>query len=207
VLVIGDTGTGMTEGVRRRCLEPFFTTKGERGTGLGLSMIYGIIQRHQGTIDVETEVDKGTTFIIRFPVQTAQARFEPNAQPVDAVQPLRVLVVDDEAVVREVVGEYLKLDGHVVEAADSGRDGLEKLRHRRFDLVLLDRAMPDMSGDEVAAAIKTANPTMPVIMLTGFGSMMDAADEKPAGVDFIVGKPVTINALRAAVSKAVASAN
>ncbi len=207
VLKIGDTGTGMTEEVRRRCLEPFFTTKGKAGTGLGLSMIYGIIQRHQGTIDIETEVGKGTTFIIRLPVQTAPPRSEPKAQPVDLVQPLRVLVVDDEAVVRKIVGEYLKLDGHSVEAVDSGRDGLEKFRNSRFDLVLLDRAMPDMSGDEVAAAIKTANPTMPVVMLTGFGSMMDAADEKPAGVDFIVGKPVTINALRAALSKAVASAN
>jgi signal transduction histidine kinase len=207
VLEVGDTGTGMTEEVRRRCLEPFFTTKGERGTGLGLSMVYGVIQRHQGTVDIETEIGKGTTFIIRLPVQTTQPRSEPEAQPIDAVQHLRVLVVDDEDVVREMIGEYLKLDGHLVEAANSGRDGLEKFRNSRFDLVLLDRAMPDMNGDQVAAAIKSANPAMPVIMLTGFGSMMDAADEKPTGVDFIVGKPVTIDGLRDALSKAVASAN
>ena len=94
-------------------------------------------------------------------------------------QHLHVLVVDDEAVVRKIVGEYLKIDGHIVEAANSGHDGLEKFRNSRFDLVLVDRAMPDMSGDQVAAAIKSANPPMPVIMLTGFGSMMEAADEKP----------------------------
>ena len=108
---------------------------------------------------------------------------------------------------RKIIGEYLKIDGHIVEAASSGRDGLERFRNSRFDLVLLDRAMPGMSGDQVATAIKSANPAVPVIMLTGFGSMMDAADEKPTGVDFIVGKPVTINALRAALSKAVASVN
>ena len=207
VLEVADTGSGMTQDVRRRCLEPFFTTKGQRGTGLGLSVVYGIIERHQGTIDIESEIGKGTTFIIRLPVLTAHPRSEPKAQPVDAVQPLHVLVVDDEAVVRRIVGEYLKLDGHIVEAATSGHDGLEKFRNGRFDLVLVDRAMPGMSGDQVAATIKSANPAMPVIMLTGFGSIMHAADEKPAGVDLVLGKPVTINALRTALSKVVASVN
>ena len=207
VLEVSDTGTGMTEEIRRRCLDPFFTTKGERGTGLGLSMAYGILQRHQGTIDIETELGKGTTFIIRLPVQTAQPRSEPKAQPVDAVKHLHVLVVDDEAVVRKIVGEYLKIDGHIVEAANNGHDGLEKFRNSRFDLVLVDRAIPGMSGDQLAAAIKSAEPKVPVVMLTGFGSMMDAADEKPAGVDLVLGKPITINALRAALSKAVASVN
>jgi CheY-like chemotaxis protein len=170
-------------------------------------MVYGILQRHQATVDIETEAGKGTTFIIHLPVQTAQPQSEPSATPASPAQHLHILVVDDEAVVRRIVGEYLKLDGHIVEAANSGRDGLERLCNSRFDLVLVDRAMPGMSGDQVAAAIKSANPAVPVIMLTGFGSMMDAANEKPTGVDFIVGKPVTINALRAAISKAVASAN
>jgi len=207
VLDVIDTGTGMTDEVRRRCLEPFFTTKGQRGTGLGLSMVYGILQRHQSTLEIETEVGKGTTFVIRLPVQTAQLQFAPITQPLNVTQPLHVLVVDDETVVRKIVGEYLKMDGHIVEAANSGDDGLEKFRNSRFDLVLVDRAMPGMSGDQVAATIKDANPAVPVIMLTGFGAMMEAADEKPTGVDFIVGKPVTIKALRAAVSKAVASVN
>ena len=206
-LEVSDTGTGMTEEIRRRCLEPFFTTKGERGTGLGLSLVYGILQRHQGTVDIETEVGKGTTFIIRLPAQSAQPPSEPPATPPSAARQLHVLVVDDEAVVRKIIGDYLKIDGHIVEVANGGRDGLEKFHNSRFDLVLLDRAMPDMSGDQVAAVIKSANPAVPVIMLTGFGSMMNAADEKPPGVDFIVGKPVTIDALRAALSRAVASVN
>jgi PAS domain S-box-containing protein len=207
VLKIGDTGTGMSQEVRCRCLEPFFTTKGGRGTGLGLSMVYGILQRHRGTIDIESEVGKGTTFIIHLPVQIVQPQSKPLATPASVAQHLHVLVVDDEAVVRKIVGEYLKFDGHIVEAANSGHDGLEKFRNSRFDLVLVDRAMPGMSGDQLAAAIKSAEPKVPVVMLTGFGSMMDAADEKPAGVDLVLGKPITINALRTAMSKVVASVN
>ncbi len=101
-------------------------------------------------------------------------------------------MVDDETVVRMVVGEYLRIDGKIVETANSGHDGLEESRNSRFDLVLVDRAMPDMSGDQVAAAINSAEPKVPVVMLTVFGSMMDAADEKPAGVDLVLGKPITI---------------
>ena len=202
-LEVADTGTGMTEEVRARCLEPFYTTKGERGTGLGLSMVYGIVQRHQGTIDIRSEVDKGTTFIIRIPQQTVTPRAESPAPAVMPRQQLHVLLVDDEVMVRKIIGEYLKIDGHIVEAAEGGRDGLEKFRNGRFDLVVLDRAMPDMNGDQVAAAIRSANPTVPVVMLTGFGAMMEDTGEKPTAVDFVVGKPVTMSDLRTAVTRAV----
>jgi signal transduction histidine kinase len=202
-LEVSDTGTGMTDEVRQRCLEPFFTTKGHHGTGLGLSMVYGIVQRHQGTIDIRSEVDKGTTFIIRIPQQSVTPREESLAPPVMPSQHLHVLLVDDEAMVRKVIGEYLKIDGHIVEAAVGGRDGLEKFRNGQFDLVVVDRAMPDINGDQVAAAIRSANPTVPVVMLTGFGAMMEDAGEKPTAVDFVVGKPVTIAGLRTAVTRAV----
>jgi signal transduction histidine kinase len=204
VLEVSDTGKGMSEDVRRRCLEPFFTTKGVHGTGLGLSMVYGVVQRHHGTIEVKSEVGKGTTFIIRFAAQSApQKKAAPAPATANAVQSLRILVVDDEPMVRNIVSEYLKGDGHTVEIADGGCAGVEKFRKDIFDLVLVDRAMPDMNGDEVAAAIKSINPAMPVIMLTGFGSMMQANDEKPSGVDLVVGKPVTIADMRAAIACAI----
>ena len=207
VLEVSDTGKGMTEEVRRRCFEPFFTTKGAHGTGLGLSMVHGILQRHRATIEIKSEVDKGTTFTIRFAPQSAQLPTESAVQSTTAMaatlQNLHVLVVDDEAMVRNVVGEYLKIDGHVVETADGGRAGLEKFHKDQFDLVLVDRAMPDMNGDQVASAIKSTDPDMPVVMLTGFGSMMEATGERPADVDLVVGKPVTIVDLRAALAKAV----
>jgi len=203
-LEVSDTGTGMTDEVRQRCLEPFFTTKGDRGTGLGLSMVYGIVQRHHGTVDINSEVGKGSTFIICIPHQPAKPQSVLPSQPMKAPQHLHVLVVDDEPMVRTIIREYLARDGHAVEVADDGRDGLEKFRKGQFDLVVVDRAMPNMSGDQVATAIRSINPTVPVIMLTGFGAMMKDADEKPTAVDLIVGKPVTINDLRAAITEAVA---
>jgi PAS domain S-box-containing protein len=203
ILEVSDTGTGMAEEVRRRCLEPFFTTKGARGTGLGLSMVYGIVQRHQGTIDIKTEIGRGSIFIIHLPCQIAKSRPEGQRLRTSPLQNLHVLLVDDEAIVRKVIGEYLKIDGHTVEAATGGHDGLEKFHAGRFDLVVVDRTMPDMSGDQVATAIKSANPAVPVVMLTGFGAMMEVAGEKPVGVDLVVNKPVTIDGLRRAVATAL----
>jgi CheY-like chemotaxis protein len=205
-LEVADTGMGMTEEVRRRCLEPFFTTKGDRGTGLGLSMVYGILERHAGTIDIQSEVGKGTTFTIHLPhpsgLLPAQAdHVEQSAKP---ARSLRVLVVDDEPMVRNIIGEYLKAEGHAVEIATNGPEGLTRFQNAKFDVVLLDRAMPGMSGDQVAAAIKQLKPEMPVILLTGFGSMMQAAGEEPPGVNLVLGKPVTIAGLRSALAKVVA---
>lgn len=200
LLEVSDTGTGMTEEVRRRCLEPFFSTKGERGTGLGLAMVYGIVKRHRGTMDIESAVGKGTTFIVRLPADTSQ---ELEAQPRThaAVRPLHVLVVDDEPIARDVMSEYLTGDGHTVETAVNGRDGLEKFRGGRFDMVITDRAMPEVGGDQVAAAVKEASPATPVILLTGFGDLMNAAGEKPDGVDLVAKKPIRLAALREILAK------
>ncbi len=217
-LEVADTGTGMTEEIRRRCLEPFFTTKGDGGTGLGLSMVYGIIQRHEGAIDIRTQLHKGTTFVLTLPAtgqptaavtETPSAPERPRAAVADtpaapaSLPSKRVLLVDDEEVIRKVLNEYLVHDGHVVELAANGKDGLDKFHNGRFDLVIVDRSMPDMSGDQVGAAIKNASPGLPVIMLTGFGGLMEAADEKPVGVDFVVSKPVTLDTLRRAMARAV----
>lgn len=208
ILEVADTGTGMTEEVRQRCLEPFFSTKGQHGTGLGLSTVYGTVRRHDGKIDIRTELGKGTTFQIRLPVRSAltttkEVKTKETAAPLHS---LHVLVVDDEVVVRQIIVEYLKADGHNVESAASGAEGLEKFAKGNFDMVVLDRAMPGMNGDQLAGGIKSVNPNVPIIMLTGFGSMMMAADEKPSGVDLIVGKPVTIDGLRGALVKATAAA-
>jgi signal transduction histidine kinase len=201
-VAVSDTGTGMTEEVRQRCLEPFFSTKGERGTGLGLAMVFGTVQRHEGEIDIETEPGRGTTFILRFPVMRERGGgVEGRRQEEGLSRPLRVLVVDDNPTVRELVIAYLAIDGHTVDSATSGREGLEKFRAGHYDLVLTDRAMPEMGGDQMAAAVKRLAPRKPVIMLTGFGDMMQAADENPAGVDVVLSKPVTRSKLREALAK------
>ena len=205
LLEISDTGSGMTEEVRQRCLEPFFSTKGAQGTGLGLSMVFGIIQRHDGAIEIESEPGQGTTFRIRLPIQT-QASSQRDAIKSDPNinRPLHILFVDDEPSVCQMAAAYLTGDGHTVEMAANGREGLEKFsqQQKTFDAVVTDRAMPTMNGDQLAAAIKQLAPTMPIIMLTGFGEMMGAAGEKLAGVDLIVNKPVTLEVFREALVQA-----
>jgi signal transduction histidine kinase len=204
VIEVSDTGAGMSEEVRRRCLEPFFTTKGERGTGLGLAMVYGIIRRHKGTIDIQSEPGKGTTFSLCLPLDQGEAVGVREQAMKAPSRPLRVLAVDDEPPVLEIISQYLAMYGHTVETATNGRTALKKFQAAAFDVVITDRAMPRMSGDQLAAAIKRASPQTPVIMLTGFGEFMNAAGERPEGVDLIVSKPVTIDSLLEALATATA---
>jgi len=206
VLEVSDTGTGMTEEVRNRCLEPFFTTKGEEGTGLGLPMVYGIASRHGGSVEIESAPGQGTTLRVRLPLDTSAVPSEEvmiGSRPT-AVGPLRVLVVDDEPRIRSLVCEYLATDHHKVETAGDGVEALEKLRLNRFDLIVTDRSMPRMSGEQLATAAKRQCPSTPVLLLTGFGEMMADQNERPEGVDLIVTKPVTMDALRDAIVKLMA---
>ncbi|HZE57428.1 MAG TPA: ATP-binding protein [Chthoniobacterales bacterium] len=202
VIRVRDNGAGMTESVRQRCLEPFFSTKGERGTGLGLSMVYGIIERHRGKLEIESAPGQGTTFIIRLPIADASAMQNPESSAqASAKSSLNVLIVDDEPRVLEVVSAYLRCDGHSVSTAASGREGLEKFRRNQFDLVVLDRVMPEMSGDQTARFIKQVNERIPVIMLTGFGALIEVSGSQPAAVDVVLNKPVTLDVLRKTIGK------
>jgi signal transduction histidine kinase len=202
VIRVQDTGTGMSEGVRQRCLEPFFSTKGESGTGLGLSMVYGIVERHRGKIEIESVVGQGTTFIIRLPLaENSTASVPEIAAQAKPTSSLRVLIVDDEPGILEVVAAYLRCDGHTVATASSGREALEKFQRNHFDLVVLDRVMPEMSGDQTARFIKQLNQNIPVIMLTGFGALIEVTGSQPQAVDVVLSKPVTIDALRSTIGK------
>jgi CheY-like chemotaxis protein len=204
VLEVSDTGSGMTEEVRRRCQEPFFTTKGPKGTGMGLSMVQGIIKRHQGTIDIRSEVGRGTTFVIRLPVWKAPAAGANEApeQVSGEVGQLHILTVDDEQTVRDIVRAFLRSGGHAVETTGNGREALEKFRSGKFDLVVTDMAMPEMAGDELAAAVKAISPGTPVILLTGFGELLKFSGQAPKGVDQVVNKPVKAKTLLDAVRRA-----
>jgi signal transduction histidine kinase/CheY-like chemotaxis protein len=205
-LEIADTGTGMTAEVRNRCLEPFFTTKGDEGTGLGLPMVYGIVRRHGGTVQIESAPGEGTTFRIRLPIKHTEIKEGEDAvAAAPELRKLRVLVVDDEPRILSLVGEYLAADQHHVETATDGRDGLEKLRTGHFDLIVTDRSMPKMSGDQLAAAAKRLSPETPIVLLTGFGELMADQNERPEGVDLIVSKPITMSALRDAMAKLIAA--
>ena len=197
IVRITDTGAGMTEAVRQRCLEPFFSTKGALGTGLGLSMVYGIIERHRGKLEIQSTPGKGTTFIIRMPLAAPMSQVQPNAVAGGKTDhALNVLVVDDEPRVREVLSAYLGCDGHRVTTASSGREGLQRFKTQRFDLVVTDRAMPEMSGDQMAGFIKQVNPNIPVVLLTGFGALIEVTGAQPKDVDVVLSKPISLNALR-----------
>lgn len=202
MIEVSDTGSGMTEEIRQRCLEPFFSTKGERGTGLGLSMVFGIVQRHGGKVDICSALGTGTTFIVTLPLQGEQSGAETSAKNgASVLRNLSVLAVDDEAQVRDFISAALGMDGHRVEVASDGADGLRRFRDGRFDVVVTDKAMPGMSGDQMASAIKLMKPGTPVILLTGFGQFLDKSDLP--GIDVLLSKPVGIQALRAALASAL----
>ena len=194
-ITVRDSGVGMSDDERERCLEPFFTTKGERGTGLGLAVVYGIIQRHEGRIEIESEKGVGTAFSLWLP----QAPWEqPAVRPVVGRldRTLRVLVVDDQEVICELISEYLYEDGHSTAMAFNGLQALEVFAGDSFDLVITDQSMPGMNGVQLAKALKAFSPQLPVILLTGFGEEMQAQGNHPEDVDVVIGKPVSSTELR-----------
>jgi signal transduction histidine kinase len=212
VLQVADTGTGMTEEVRRRCLEPFFTTKGERGSGLGLSLVYGVVDRHGGSIGIDSAFGHGTTFTISLPLERTETAPSPiGLRSVASIKPQHILVVEDEPSLCKMLVEYLSLDGHTVDIAMNGREGVAKFMEATtrtrpepaYGLVITDLAMPEMSGAQFARLVKDMSPATPVILLTGFGEMMRSAGEQPPSVDLVVPKPVSLNGLRKAMARAL----
>jgi signal transduction histidine kinase len=197
-----DSGIGMPEEVRSRCLEPFFSTKGDKGTGLGLSMVFGIVKRHSGRLDVASTVGRGTTFSIYIPFVDVEAERQAAECPAPE-RPLRILLVDDEPVTRDVVTRYLQMDGHAVTAVASALDALTELETNPFDLLLTDHGMPGMSGLELVKCARRLRPEMPVLMLTGFGHEGLQSGDTPPGVDLVINKPVPPLKLRRAVADAI----
>jgi PAS domain S-box-containing protein len=198
-----DTGIGMSEAVRSRCLEPFYTTKGERGTGLGLAMVYGMIQRQGADLEIDSEPGVGTTLRLIFPVaaMTAAAVSARYDRPLER---LRILVVDDDPLLLKSLQDTLEQDGHLVSGADGGQAGInqfcEALRcGTPFQAVVTDLGMPNIDGRTVAAAVKSRAPATPVILLTGWGYRLRAENDMPQHVDRLLSKPPKLFELRAAL--------
>jgi signal transduction histidine kinase/CheY-like chemotaxis protein/HAMP domain-containing protein len=207
---VSDTGAGMDEETRRRCLEPFYTTKGERGTGLGLAMVFGVAERHGADLEIDSAPGRGTTFRLVFPAATAAAVASTSASaasagPAPEPAKLRVLVVDDDPLVAKVLRDTLKADGHDVVTANGGQAGIDVFRASRaannpFELVMTDLGMPYVDGRKVAAAVKEASPSTPVILLTGWGQSLQDEGELPAHVDRLMSKPPKLAELREALA-------
>ena len=205
VIEVVDTGIGMDEDTRRRCLEPFFTTKGERGTGLGLAMVYGVMERHSAEIEIDSEPGKGTTVRLVFTVpRTTIGESKRPAISAADMPSLNLLIVDDDPMLCRSLRDALVSEGHRVTTADSGHSGIELFRDAcersaPYDVVITDLGMPHVDGRAVARAVKQASPATPVIMLTGWGMRMSENGEVPAHVDRILGKPPKVRELREAL--------
>lgn len=212
VVEISDTGTGMDERTRQRCLEPFFSTKTTRGgSGLGLAMVYGMVERHEGVIEIESEPGRGTTFRLVFPLRGMNARRIGKGDTNAFARPLRILCIDDEPLIRELLVDSLVLFKHKVTTVDGGHGGLELFNQARdagepFEVVITDLGMPDMDGRQVATAIKQASPATPVIMLTGWGMMMKDEGDVPAQVDGVLSKPPRVKELGDMLARVFAQA-
>ncbi|HEV2318376.1 MAG TPA: ATP-binding protein, partial [Verrucomicrobiae bacterium] len=199
---VRDDGVGMDEKTRRRCLEPFFSTKIQRGgSGLGLAMVYGMMQRHEGSIDIESAPGKGTSVRLTFPFrkETVKAT-DDSTREHGSTDALRILCIDDERHVLQLLTNCLSPFGHRVTTAPNGQDGLELFRAAKtdnlpFQAVITDLGMPGFDGRQVARAIKGESPNTPVIMLTGWGAEIREDNEKISEVDVIIEKPPSIQRL------------
>jgi signal transduction histidine kinase/ActR/RegA family two-component response regulator len=208
-LAVRDHGVGMSEPVRRRLFEPFFTTKGENGNGLGLSVTFGIVQRHGGEITVESAEGRGSTFTIRLPAAKESARPSKQVPVVKKAAPagpgLRVLVVEDEESIRRLLETVLKHLGHRPHVTATAGDGLAAFGRETFDVVLTDLGLPDASGEEVARAVARQAPGTPVVLLTGWADQLKSENRCPAGVVEVLGKPVTLDKLAQTLGRLTAA--
>jgi len=217
-LEVTDTGIGMDEPTRRQCLEPFFTTKGERGTGMGLAMVYGMAQRHKAELQIDSAPGNGTTMRCLF--TAAQVTTTARPLPVKPLHSLHILLVDDDPLIIEAMQEILRRDGHHVIAVDGGQAGIDAFADAQaqaqraesnrgsggFDVVITDLGMPHVDGRRVAAAIKALCATVPIIMLTGWGQRLLDDGTAPAHVDRVLSKPPKLEELRRAFTELITHA-
>jgi GAF domain-containing protein/CheY-like chemotaxis protein len=194
--LVTDTGRGMTEEVRRRVFDPFFTTKGVKGNGLGMSVAYGIINRHKGEIEIESQPAKGTTVRISLPVNLNAARQNVELAVAPQKKTGRFLIVDDEDPIRDLLAEMLAEQGHEVFTAAGGREALEIFRNHTPGLVITDLGMPEVSGWDVATGVKALRPETLVIMMTGWGITLDKERAREKGVDVVLAKPFQISEIQ-----------
>lgn len=200
-ITVEDDGSGMNEPTRRLCLNPASSMTRD-GRATGMAIIHGILGRHHGRMEIDSDEGWGTKVHVLLPTMHVATQPPPANTPV-SIKGLRVLLADDEPMVRDVIAMYLSEDGHHIESAANGREALDLFAPGKFDLILTDRSMPEMNGDQLAAEVKKRDPKMPVLLLTGYGDVMNSEGEKPAGVDAIISKPFTLESLRNAFKLAM----
>jgi CheY-like chemotaxis protein len=207
LVAVGDTGAGMDEDTQCRCLEPFFTTKGERGTGLGLAMVYGVVQRHSADIEIMSTPGAGTVMQMAFPTyENVVERDDERTSRYSLPSRLRILIVDDDPLLLKSLCDTLETDGHKIFAANGGQAGIDAFNtalgtSEGFDIVITDLGMPNVDGRKVASAIKKACAATPVIMLTGWGQRLVESGDVPEHVNCMLSKPPKLRELREALAR------
>jgi CheY-like chemotaxis protein/anti-sigma regulatory factor (Ser/Thr protein kinase) len=205
VVEVADHGVGMDEETRRRCLEPFFTTKGERGTGLGLAMVYGMVQRQDADLEIDSMAGRRTTVRLSFAVPAGDAVDLASDAPRPIPPRARILVVDDDPLIIRVLCEVLERNGHDVTTANGGKEGIDAFSAARgqgkpFAVVIMDLGMPRIDGRKVASFVESASESTPVILLTGWGQRLIAEGDVSPHVDRVLSKPTKIGELREALA-------
>jgi signal transduction histidine kinase/CheY-like chemotaxis protein len=199
LLTVADDGIGMDEETSRRLFEPFFTTKGQDGTGLGLAVVYGIVQRHGGSIEVVTRPGGGTRMELSFPRCAAPQRAEEAEGAPDELPALDVMVVDDEGPVRDVLRDIAAALGQRVTACASGEEALRSLRPGAFQLVLTDLGMPGMTGWDLARHVRDLDPDVTLVFVTGWGEDVDPRTAGEVGADLVLAKPFNVDDVARAI--------
>jgi PAS domain S-box-containing protein len=210
VVEVSDTGTGIPREVQGRVFDPFFTTKGEHGTGLGLPQVLAIVEKHGGSVELDSAIDRGTTIRMRFPrasppasrpvaaaerAEATEHRSEQVATP--ARRGIRVLVVEDEEQLARMARIVLSQQGHQVTVAASGEEALARLDAERFELIISDLGLgPGKNGWDLAQETREHWPDTRFVLVTGWGAAIDPADAKARGVDEVIAKPYRIADLR-----------
>jgi CheY-like chemotaxis protein len=192
---VKDTGMGVPQTMRDRIFDPFFTTKGPQSSGLGMSVSYGIIHRHRGTIMMDSVEGKGSTITIEVPFSEKTVE-EIKVKSISSGQKkVNILIIEDEEDVRNLLKDILTHEGHRVETATNGKLGIEKFKKKDFDIVLTDLGMPGMSGWQVAEKIKSINGKVPISLVTGWSIDLKESEMKEKGIDFIIKKPYKLDQL------------
>ena len=200
---VTDTGPGMSEEVKRKIFDPYFTTKGPQSDGLGMSVSHGIITRHEGEIEIHSEEKKGTTITVKLPIPQEEEKKEKKAIIPERTRKATILVIDDEKMVRDVLKDMLAVEGHEVISSSNAKEGIELFKKEKVDLVFTDLGMPEIPGWQLARLIKEIDPSTPVTMITGWGIQVAKEEIKESSVDFFIAKPFQNKELLELVARAM----
>ncbi len=200
VLQVSDTGIGMSKDIAEKIFDPFFTTKGVGNSGLGLSVSWSLLARYGGEVQVKSKPGKGTTFIIKL-ARAEAAKSQPAARTGEDTSSYRLLLVEDDPEILNILRDMLRLKGHRVVATSDGTKALDLIDNSNFDLVLTDLGMPVVSGWEIAKRVKTKSRKTPVVMITGWGGQYEEEDLSSRGVDLMLAKPLSWDKLLQSIEK------